>query len=216
MMSYLAKPGVIPILLPDVSDEILFPILQQLDGLILQGGVDLAPQTYKETPIGKWKGDAYRDNYELNILDRVIKQEKPVLGICRGCQLMNVYFGGTLHQDTLTQKPDALTHRDADKYDTIFHDIQFSSGKILDKIYPQISSPKVNSVHHQSIKDLGNDLEVLARSPQDNIVEAIGYTKAPEGKVMGVQWHPEFSKSLHDVVIDSDLLYQQFLDQCRR
>lgn len=210
MARYLTRKGVLPILIPDVEDELLNDILSEMDGFVFQGGVDLAPETYGEKPIGRWKGDAYRDKYELKIMDYAIKNSKPVYAICRGMQLMNVYFGGTLYQDTETQNQEADAHRSAELYDTIRHPVKFSEGTFLANLYSEEKNPYVNTVHHQAVKDLGSNLDVYATSP-DGLIEAIGYAKEPDGKVFGVQWHPEFSPTLEGAVIDEDLLYEAFL-----
>lgn len=214
MARYLSKEGVLPVLIPDVEDKFLAPILKEIDGFVFQGGSDLAPETYGEEPIGKWKGDPYRDQYELKIIDFAIKNQKPVFGICRGFQLMNTYFGGTLYQDIATQKPKLNSHRSADLYDNIKHSIHFVENAYLAKVYKGVKDPHVNTVHHQAIKDLGNNLEVYATS-EDNLIEAFGYTEEPTGKVFGVQWHPEFSHTLSDEVIDADKLYNAFLEHVK-
>ena len=212
MARYIGQKGIMPVLIPDLEGEILTDLLAEMDGFIFQGGNDLAPQSYGEEPIleGRWKGDAYRDQYELRILDYAVQAGKPVFGICRGLQLMNVYFGGTLYQDIATQKENAIRHRDAALYDELLHPIAFTEGKFLDRLYAGNSPLVVNTVHHQAIKDLGKNLEVWAVCPEDGIIEAIGYTGAEEGKVMAVQWHPEFSNALSEQLIDKHRLLDVF------
>lgn len=212
---YITRKGVLPILIPDVDDVLLFDILNEMDGFVLQGGADLAPETYGEKPIGKWKGDAHRDRYELKIMDFAIKNSKPILGICRGFQLMNVYFGGTLYQDTVTQNSKAENHRSAELYDSIKHPINFIDNTFLANLYRNEETPFVNTVHHQAVKDLGDGLEVYAVS-NDGLIEAFGYKGEPDGKVFGVQWHPEFTHTLHEELINADLLFEEFLKQLKK
>ena len=215
MFRYICQKGVLPVLIPELEKDGLYEILEELDGIIFQGGSDLAPESYGEKPIvaGKWLGDRHRDQYELEIMDFAIRKNKPILAICRGMQLMNVYFGGTLYQDISTQKKDALAHRDAIKYDTVHHQIRFTGQSTLSSIYKDIDVPIVNSVHHQGVKKIGNQLSVLAVSEEDDIVEALEYNGESQGRVLGVQWHPEFSDTLKDVVIPADRLINHFLDQ---
>ena len=93
---------------------------QWLDGLVLHGGADVWPGSYGEEPLREqWKGDRVRDDYEIASVHAFRKAGKPVFGVCRGLQLMNVAFGGTLYQDLATQKPSEVTHRDAVTYDKI-------------------------------------------------------------------------------------------------
>lgn len=218
MARYIGKKGVLPVLIPDLEETLLVDLLAEMDGFVLQGGSDMSPQTYGEESIleGKWPGDPYRDQYEMKILDFAVKAGKPVLGICRGLQLMNVYFGGTLYQDNDTQRKTTVSHRDALLYDTLSHGISFTKGKILDRIHAGETNSKVNTVHHQSIKELGRDLEVLAICPEDGTVEAIGYTGAAEGKIMAVQWHPEFSDSLSGELVDDQRLLKVFLNHVKK
>lgn len=162
-----------------------------LDGLVLQGGADVSPATYGQQPLRpEWAGDPVRDRYEIELLDGFLSKGKPVLGICRGCQLINVAFGGTLFQDIGTQQPDAHAHVDADLYDQHKHDIAFEPGSKLAGLYPEATTARVNSIHHQAVDRLGSDLTIEARSLEDGMVEAI----RARGSlfVAGVQWHPEF------------------------
>jgi putative glutamine amidotransferase len=214
MSRYLSRKGVMPILIPDLDNAEQFQdFISQMDGFVFQGGADLAPQSYGEEPIldGRWKGDAYRDAYELKIMDYAVKAGKPVLAICRGFQLMNVYFGGTLYQDLITQNPQVRKHRDAELYDKISHGVNFTPGGLFEHLYGNYSSKKVNTVHHQGVKDLGKDLKVQATSTEDGIVEAFTWNGAEEGKVMGVQWHPEFFHTIKEQLIPAEPVYDQFL-----
>jgi len=210
MVNFLTRKGIMPVLIPDVAEEFLIDILSELDAIVMHGGVDLAPQTYGETPIGIWEGDAYRDAYELKILDFAVKHSKPVFGICRGFQLMNAYFGGTLYQDIPTQLPNIKPHYEATLYEELIHPIKFVEGSFLDELYANETNPQVNSIHHQAAKDLGKDLEIYAYS-DDGLIEAFGYTKEPPGKIMAVQWHPEFSLDDNSKIINPDLLLNNFL-----
>lgn len=212
MFTYISRKGVLPVLIPNLKEDLMHGILEEMDGFIFQGGSDVHPGTYGEKPIlnGRWNGDPYRDVYELKVMDFAFKNQKPVLAICRGLQLMNVYFGGTLYQDIPTQLPEAMIHRDAGQYDTLCHEVELMDKCILKDLY-QTSTGWVNSVHHQAIKTLGNDLEVLAISKSDQIIEAIGYTGSEPGKVMAVQWHPEFSQEKTDRELDPEIIIENFL-----
>lgn len=104
---------------------------KHLDGLVLQGGADVSPQSYAEAPTKpEWSGDRARDMYELELLHEFVEAGKPVLGICRGCQLLNVAFGGSLYQDIATDVPDAHAHV-SDDYDRHRHEITFPPGSSL-------------------------------------------------------------------------------------
>ncbi|MBT29160.1 MAG: peptidase C26 [Thalassobius sp.] len=215
MANYLSRKDVLPILIPDLDDKsILEEFLKEMDGFVFQGGTDLSPTTYGEQPIGRWQGDRQRDIYELEILDFAIKNDKPVFAICRGLQLLNVYFGGSLYQDIETQFKTNVEHRNAKNYDTIAHEIIMPDDSYLNNIYPNSDKLFVNTIHHQAIKDLGNDLDILATSKEDHLVEAIMWNKSQSGKVLGVQWHPEFTHTLGGLIIDGNPLYDNFLSFC--
>src|SRR5438309_495171 len=148
-----------------------------LDGLVLMGGSDVAPATYGETPLRpEWNGDRVRDEYEIALLRAFVAAGKPVLGVCRGAQVINVAHGGTLYQDLTAQFPGALDHRDWDIYDKNSHATSIVPGSGLAQLYPDIALTKTNSVHHQAIKDLGRDLVVEAWSEPDRGVEALRWT----------------------------------------
>jgi len=186
---------------------------RHLDGLVLQGGADVAPQTYSETPTRpEWGGDRARDVYELELLHEFVDAGKPVLGVCRGCQLINVAFGGTLHQDVATEFPEALPHVH-DLYDAHRHAIAFPKGSSLARMFPKVERAVVNSIHHQAVKDLGRDIRIEAVSEPDGIVEAIRYQRA--NFVMGLQWHPEFHRAGGVDLLDCTPVLDEFLRAAR-
>lgn len=217
MARYLSRPGVMPILIPDLPKPELIPILAEMDGFVFQGGTDIAPASYGESPIeeGRWQGDAFRDEYELHLMDYAMKHEKPIFGICRGFQLMNVYFGGNLYQDIATQLETPVQHRHASQYDQVHHDIQLESGSFLAELYADESLRTINSVHHQAVKDLGSNLAIQALSAEDGLIEAVSWNEAAPGKVMGVQWHPEFFHNSQVPLINPHRIYDTFLQFCK-
>ncbi len=190
-----------------------------LDALVLQGGVDISPTNYGEKPLKKaWAGDLKRDQYELALVKEFHQQNKPILGICRGHQLLNVAFGGSLYQDIKTFVPKALTHRDAVLYDQVWHEVKFSKDGLLAKIYKNTRNRKINSVHHQAVKELGKGLVIDAISPKDNVVEAIllKQEKRSDPFCLGVQWHPEFHADCKEKLLDSELLLKYFLREVKK
>ena len=213
MLKYLTRKSVMPILIPDLQGELLEQYLNEMDGFVFQGGVDLAPESYGDQPIenGKWPGDKYRDNYELKILDYAVKHKKPVFGVCRGFQLINVYYGGKLYQDLSLETETNFEHRDADLYDQIHHQVNLVEGGVLSALYKK-PSIETNSIHHQGIKTLGKNLVAEAECAEDKIVEAFTYKNMDEHFVLAVQWHPEFSYNLANKVEEGESLYDLFLN----
>jgi putative glutamine amidotransferase len=215
MASYVGSAGCMPILIPDLKGEHLERFLNQLDGFIFQGGSDICPATYGEKPIDqeRWPGDPYRDKFELKVLDYAYKKKKPILGICRGMQLINVFFEGTLYQDLLTETKTPQVHRSQEKYDKVKHLISLSKEGVLSSLYDGKDQVSVNSVHHQGVKKLGKNLKIEAICKGDNLAEAISHEKFEENYVLGVQWHPEFSQTLKNEVIDPNPILQNFLNK---
>ena len=208
MAHWVISEGVIAYMIPmppacvSMRDWVL-----DLDGLVLQGGSDVSPKSYGQKALKpEWEGDYIRDQYEMELFHEFHAQKKPVLGICRGAQLINVACGGTVHQDIATHVPGSLTHRDWEIYDQNFHEINIDS-----KIFPGVKVAKVNSIHHQGIEKLGKNLVVEATSEKDAIIEAV---RGTEGSfVYAVQWHPEFQDPKDKSLLDCKPLLKAFLKE---
>ena len=199
------------------SEMSLAEYASHLDGLVLQGGNDIAPESYGETPLRpEWSGDRIRDRYEIDLFETFVAAGKPVLGICRGCQLINVALGGTLYQDIPTQAPSSVRHLHLQQYDQQFHEMAIVPGTHLSALYPGVHTATINSIHHQAVKDLGRDLTVEARAQPDGLVEAIRWNGP--SYVFGMQWHPEFmaQQVSHATQLDGSPVLSDFLSACLR
>lgn len=187
---------------------------EYLDGLILQGGADLSPKAYGEEPLKpEWSGDPVRDAYELELVHEFMEAGKPILGICRGMQLINVALGGSLYQDIPTLCPEAAGHESPD-YDRNAHEVTFTPGGKLAEWFRDVpGGRRVASIHHQAVNRLGKDVVVEATAP-DGVVEAIRWTG--RGFVCGVQWHPEFHHLGGEEMLDCSPLLDAFLAAARK
>lgn len=154
-------------------------IVAKLDGLLLSGGADIEPDRYGALPDGLGEYEPFRDDFEFRLLGEAVRQGKPILGICRGLQLINVFLGGTLYQHVPAHAffDDDPTRR--------VHEVEIAEGSVLSDYYPEII--KVNSLHHQMVKELASDLQATARD-LDGYVEAV---QTADRKIVAVQWHPE-------------------------
>jgi len=225
MVHWLMSEGamVYPIPAPPENSSIsLESYVSEMDGLVLEGGSDMSPTSYGETPMKpEWGGDLIRDRYEIAMIKIFMAQKKPILGICRGAQVLNVAFGGSLYQDIETQLKPSRVHRNWEIYDQIFHELKIESGSTLEKLYGKQSTAgpyQVNTVHHQGVKQLGKDLKIEAVCPEDQIVEAFSHTG--DNFVLGVQWHPEF-QYLHNPKpdaphLDGKPILREFLTTCEK
>ena len=198
MCDWFMEAGALPVLLPRARGRFSFEeLVNQIDGLLLQGGSDVCPKSYGEDAIRpEWNGDYDRDQYEIELIHEAMRQDKPILGVCRGNQILNVAFGGTLYQDIKEQRTESEHHRNWDVYDMHQHGIKLSPDSWLSHVYQGRTSGVVNSIHHQAIKELSEKLEADAFSERDSIIEAVHLKDAhADGRyVRAVQWHPEFQK----------------------
>ena len=181
--------GGLPIMLPLTdSPELWDTYLEACDGFVFTGGQDVGPQLYgqEKRPECGYQADL-RDKQELYMLRRLKDMNKPVLGICRGVQIMNVACGGSLYQDLPSQAPSMVVHRQAMPYDIPHHQITITPGSRLHEIL-KLEKLSVNSMHHQAVLDVAPGLTVSAVA-EDGIVEAV--EKPGHPFFLGVQWHPE-------------------------
>ena len=199
------------------GDVTLKHYAQWLDGVVLHGGADVWPGHYGEIALRpEWEGDRVRDLYDLAVIEAFEQAGKPIFGVCRGLQIINVAFGGSLYQDIETQIPGALRHRDADSYDRNVHGIEIVPRTRLARLYPGRTLATVNSIHHQGIKELAPGFTVEAWSTPDHVPEAIRRTaRHGKGYIAATQWHPEF-RTRADETLDDTPILSDFLDACRR
>jgi putative glutamine amidotransferase len=190
----LTAAGAIPWLIPLVDDDTLRDIYEGLDAVFLPGGADIDPATYGAEPHPLCdRTDRERDRVEVALARWALEEEKPVLGVCRGMQLINVAAGGSLYQDLAEELPGALKHDyfpfrgQSYTRDYLAHEVRVAEGTRLAQLMG--AGPlRVNSMHHQGVKTLGHGLLATAVAP-DGLIEAIEGDR--DGYLVAVQWHPE-------------------------
>lgn len=184
------KAGGAPVIIPPVTDgSTLRSIVAELDGLVLSGGADLNPLWYGEQPREALQTvDPVRDLNELKLLKLAADRNIPILGICRGEQLINVAFGGTLYQDIPSQRPsNPVKHVQSLPTESASHHVEGVEGSQLETILGT-KEWIANSLHHQAVKDLAPGFRAVAFAT-DSVIEAI--EAWPDRPILGVQWHPE-------------------------
>jgi putative glutamine amidotransferase len=187
-----ARAGGAPLILPLTEDKkILRRLYEQCQGILLSGGNDLDPAAYGERPTDKTIDfSTKRDRQEVQLLKWALEDDKPVLAICRGMQLLNVAQGGTLYQDISAELPAAETHdisAEKKRESRIVHSLRIKPDSKLAKLLG-VTELGANAYHHQAVKKLGHDLVITAWA-EDDVIEAI---EVPDRRfVIGVQSHPE-------------------------
>ncbi|HEX3867295.1 MAG TPA: gamma-glutamyl-gamma-aminobutyrate hydrolase family protein [Gemmatimonadaceae bacterium] len=208
----LTNAGAIPWLIPLIDDDTLRGLYESLDGVFLPGGADIDPVSYGRDPHSLCdKTDRERDRVELALARWALADGKPILGVCRGMQLINVAAGGTLFEDIAEQMPGAIRHdyfpfsAPGFSRDYLAHDVNVVAGTRLASTFGA-GRLAVNSMHHQGVRDLGSGLEATATAP-DGLIEAL---ESRGGQyVVGVQWHPE---ALTDSEERARRLFREFVE----
>ena len=183
-------------------------IVSMLDGLLAPGGHDIAPELYGgqvDEACGIYT--LYEDDYDMELIKEAVSQKKPVFGICRGMQIINVLYGGTLYQDIPTQYSEELLHTRVTPDEENFHTVDIEKNSYLAKVLGVTEAVQVNTSHHQAVKDVAEGFVVTAKAP-DGIIEAIENIDA---SVLCVQWHPE---RLQNMEIYQKLM-KDFVNRCR-
>lgn len=157
-------------------------------GLVLTGGEDVDPARYGERPIPELGAVSLaRDEMEFTALDEALRVGVPILAICRGCQLVNVHFGGTLYQDLPAQRPDCIRHEQSQPWGSRPHAARVEPDSKLGRAIDAVEL-RINSYHHQAIRELARGLRAVAWA-EDGLIEAVEHVDHPW--LVGVQWHPE-------------------------
>lgn len=204
----ISEHGGLPVVLPNISDEDGIKMLaKKLDGLLLTGGHDIDPTLFGEEP-HKDLGEVTpnRDFFEIAITQEMLNLNKPIFGICRGSQILNVAAGGTIYQDIYSQKDgELLQHQQKAPRD---HAAHFAHVEMDTMLFDIVTSEKIkiNTFHHQAVKDVGEGLKVSSRA-SDSVIESI--ESETYKFALGVQWHPEYLKD--DA---SQALFKAFIDAC--
>ncbi len=204
-----ALAGGLPVMLPLTDDaEDLAQLAETCDGFLFSGGHDVSPAVYREE-VTERCGETCpaRDGMETALLRLALERDMPVLGICRGIQLINAILGGTLYQDLPTERPSDICHRQKPPYDRPVHQVSLVPDTPLRKLLDREKLP-VNSCHHQAVKALSPELRPMAYS-EDGLVEAVWLPG--RRYVWAVQWHPEFCYRNDE----SRRIFESFISACR-
>jgi putative glutamine amidotransferase len=183
----LTRAGLVPVVVPPLLDaDAAHAVLDHVDGLVLSGGEDVEPGRYGAKPHAKLgEVDRARDAVELALIEGAERRHLPVLAICRGIQILNVARGGTLYQDLASERPGPIDHADKGTR----HGLQVEQGTRLHRVVGGLSA-RVNTRHHQAIRELAPGLSATAWA-EDGVIEGVERTAADAPWTLAVQWHPE-------------------------
>jgi putative glutamine amidotransferase len=202
-------PIVIPV--PQIfNPDTIKEQVNRVDAILIQGGIDVTPSFYGEENLPELDVTcAQTDQFILEVIKYAKERKIPILGICKGMQLINVSFGGTLYQDIKYAGLDSKSHRQSDETITKpVHSINVVENSYLSNMFPNKDKLMVNSYHHQAIKDLGQGLEIDAKA-DDGIIESIHYGNKSQW-IFGVQFHPEQLSRANDEFL---AIFSEFIKQ---
>ncbi len=218
------EAGGIPVIAPASTDrKVLAECVRRTDGVLLTGGDDINPELYADLyehqlpkkilkTVEQTPDHGARDARELILIEEIFRQRKPVLGICRGHQLMNIAFGGRLIVDVKQQLPRAINHRRTDRPLDFVHEVALTPGSLLSKIC-KTRVLGVNSTHHQAVVEPAEPFVATAHSP-DGIVEAMELKSGMELPFyLSVQFHPERLVQRHDRY---RAIFRKFVEACTK
>jgi putative glutamine amidotransferase len=218
-LSPLLSLDAVPLIVPlGATKEEIEELSEIADGLLIPGGGDIVPARYGEN-MHEMTNDVSeeRDELEFSLVQSFLHQKKPIFGICRGVQVLNVAMGGTLYLDIASEMQTTIMHwwdksvTIAEQYDKDTHEIEIEKESVLSTIFG-MEKTKVNSLHHQSVKTVGNGLYVGARAI-DGVVEEIESVDMNKQWLLGVQWHPEAILEHHP---ENKKLFEEFIQATRK
>lgn len=218
-MDGITEAGGTPVMLPLTEDpDVIRQLVALCDGFLVTGGQDVAPEMYGETASPEYLAmnpelSPELDRMEALLIPEIIATDTPMLGICRGVQILNAVLGGTMWHDLPTELPsDVEHHMPNPPYDLLGHEVDLVPGTPLADLMEASGEGRriaVNSYHHQAVREVADELAVMAKA-DDGVIEAL---YRPESRFCwGVQWHPEF---LHKVDARSRMIFKAFVDAAR-
>ncbi|HXR65501.1 MAG TPA: gamma-glutamyl-gamma-aminobutyrate hydrolase family protein [Ktedonobacteraceae bacterium] len=202
--------GGLPILIPMLRDlHNLEDLLPRLDGILFSGGIDMQPSLYGEQKLVQTDDfDPLLDEFEIMVANWALQEDIPILGVCRGMQLLNVVLGGNLYQDIASQRADSLEHRRRDLPRTaLTHAVNIEAGSLMEQVLGT-NQVRINSLHHQAVKEPGKGVRISGRA-DDGVAELL---EVPSHRfLLAIQGHPD---EIYGQVEPFSKLFKAFVQAC--